>query len=366
MAKQYGMAIDMGKCVGCGTCAIACKTENNTRHEDLVNGRKYNWLDFINTESGKFPNPKFMSMPVQCNHCADAACVTACPVDPDANGRKAMFKTDTGITMHDDSRCIGCQKCVDACPYSDKNTITAGVQYSVISYNPSGASSHPFWSDVTSVHATGTSTPKAIADLAVAVPPYKHDYTHAFYEAVRKPAITEKCYFCEHRVLVGELPYCVVSCPTQARTFGDVNDSKSDLSKLLKANNYSRLKDNAGVFLGAFENGTKPNVYYLSHPTAPATPVKEEKVNEVKEMRVFPNPVINHATIEFDLIHSTAVVISIYDIKGNIVKKYDEQKFPAGTNEFRIDVIGLSQGLYICSLVAADGVKMTANILVPN
>ena len=121
MAVKYGMLIDLGKCVGCGTCAIACKTENNTRHEDLVNGRKYNWADFHVAVTEAFPDTKFQATPVLCNHCGertinDPPCVQICPVAPDADGNKAIWKTDTGITMRDDSRCIGCQKCIEKSP----------------------------------------------------------------------------------------------------------------------------------------------------------------------------------------------------------------------------------------------------------
>ncbi len=73
---KYGMVIDLQKCVGCGSCAIACKTENNT--QDRAKGQTFNWADFIITTEGKYPNPKFTPRPVLCNHCTDAPCVAAC------------------------------------------------------------------------------------------------------------------------------------------------------------------------------------------------------------------------------------------------------------------------------------------------
>ena len=104
MSKQYGMVIDLQKCVGCGCCTMTCKTENNTQAR--ANGQTFNWSDIISREEGKFPNPSYTAIPVLCNHCSDAPCVKACPVQP-----KSMFKTADGITMHNDERCIGCRRC---------------------------------------------------------------------------------------------------------------------------------------------------------------------------------------------------------------------------------------------------------------
>ena len=101
------MVIDLQKCVGCGACAIACKTENNTPNRDTARGQTFNWADFLMYTEGKFPKVKFSAMPVLCNHCSNAPCVAACPVKP----QKAMFKTPDGITMHNDERCIGCRRC---------------------------------------------------------------------------------------------------------------------------------------------------------------------------------------------------------------------------------------------------------------
>jgi Fe-S-cluster-containing dehydrogenase component len=66
---KYGMVIDLQKCVGCGACALACKTENNT--QDRTNGQTFNWADFIHRTEGKFPNVNYTAMPVLCNHCSN-------------------------------------------------------------------------------------------------------------------------------------------------------------------------------------------------------------------------------------------------------------------------------------------------------
>jgi len=241
---QYAMVIDLKKCVGCGACALACKTENNTGLRR--DGQTHNFADFQHETSGKFPNTKFMTRPVLCNHCTDAPCVEACPVEP-----KAMFKTEDGITMHDDARCIGCRLCQDACPYS-KEEVGIG-ETSVISYTGESGPYEPFFADKTEVIKDCTSSGAELA-AKTDTPPHRTRYEHPSYEDVRRSNITEKCIFCDHRLKNGELPWCVLACPSKARIFGDREDPNSDVAKLLKKHTATVLKP---------EEGTKPNVFYI-------------------------------------------------------------------------------------------------------
>lgn len=247
MPKQYGMVIDLQKCVGCGACAFACKAENNT--QAAGNGQTFNWADFIYREEGTFPNVTFTAMPVLCNHCSDAPCVDACPVKP-----KAMFKTADGITMHNDARCIGCRRCQKECPYSATDVKKQNAAYSVISYNASGEETHAFYRDDTELIKGCTSSGAEVATKAGALPPGQNKYSHPDYVSIRRKGVVEKCIFCEHRVKKGEQPNCVVVCPSRARIFGDLNDPTSEAAKLLKKYKGMRLKEG---------EGTSPNVYYI-------------------------------------------------------------------------------------------------------
>ncbi len=242
---QYAMVIDLHKCSGCGACALACKTGNNTAN--TANGQAHNWADFQVEVSGKFPKTKYTMRPVLCNHCTDAPCVEACPVTP-----KAMYKTKDGITMHNDERCIGCRACQDACPYSRMEV--QGNEYSVISYNEEGQPYRPEFVDKTELIPGCTTSGAEMAAKAGAIPAHRTAYDHPDYQDVRRDGITEKCIFCEHLVKKGQLPNCVVACPSKARTFGDIQDTNSDVAKIVKKYNGSVLRP---------EEGTKPNVYYI-------------------------------------------------------------------------------------------------------
>jgi len=246
---QYAMLIDLRKCVGCGACALACKTENNTALRR--NGQTYNWADFIHETAGTFPNTTYRTLPVLCNHCSNAACVEACPVEP-----KAMFKTSDGITMHNDERCIGCRACQEACPYSMDQVKNDGAsgEYSVISYNEEGKPTQPFYADKTEMIKGCSASGAEVAARTGATPPHQTQYYHPDYESVRRDNIVEKCIFCDHRVKNNELPFCVEACPSGARIFGDISDATSEAAKLLKMHKNFVLKPEAG---------TSPNVYYI-------------------------------------------------------------------------------------------------------
>lgn len=254
---RFGMVIDLQRCVGCGACAMACKADGNTRTRG--DGQSYNWADFLIKTEGTFPNVVHTAIPVMCNHCSNAPCVEACPVTP-----KAMYKTPEGITMHDDATCIGCRACQAACPYSHAeldDTSLNGETYSVISFNPQGADTQPFWSDKTAMIPGLTASAAEIAKKSGALAPAMNRFAGGDVDPVRRAGVVEKCTFCYHRVSNGLQPACVEACPAKARIFGDQEDANSDIAKVLKAKASFRLKE---------EKGTKPNVHYVGKYSARA------------------------------------------------------------------------------------------------
>ncbi|MBI2831734.1 MAG: 4Fe-4S dicluster domain-containing protein [Chloroflexi bacterium] len=218
--KKFGLAIDVGACIGCRRCMWACKEENNipdtitplwievfrmedsaglTGHpsmEDLLNGST--------TSYEKSPEEGHWYMPAQCNHCDNPPCVKVCPVG-------ATYKDKDGLVLMDYDRCIGCRFCVVACPYSARR------------FN---------WSN-----------PSVAADKVNPLVP------------LRPVGVVEKCTFCVHRTRQGKLPRCVEVCPVGARHFGDLNNPDSEVSRILKANPGFRLLE---------EVNTKPNIWYIT------------------------------------------------------------------------------------------------------
>lgn len=106
----------------------------------------------------------------------------------------ATYKSKTSIVLIDPSFCINCGNCIPACPYGAR---------------------------------------------------YRHPGKKA----------ADKCDFCSHRLKKGLEPACVVTCPTRARVFGDLNDPKSEVSRMVKEGNLLRLVDP--------KVDTKPNIFYL-------------------------------------------------------------------------------------------------------
>ncbi|MHC4937992.1 MAG: 4Fe-4S dicluster domain-containing protein [Planctomycetota bacterium] len=243
--KRYGMVIDLQNCVGCGACALACKSENNTR--GAIDGQSFNWADFMIEETGAFPEVGFTVMPVLCNHCAKAPCVESCPTTP-----KAMYKAADGITMHNDDRCIGCRQCQEACPYSAVDIREENRQYSVISFHEKPA--YDRYRDPSELIPNATASGAEITRRTEQLPPHRTMYRHPDYGSVRRMEVTEKCTFCAHRLADGLMPACVDACPADARFFGDLNDADSVVAKKIKSNKTMRLQE---------DKGTEPSIYYI-------------------------------------------------------------------------------------------------------
>ena len=84
--------------------------------------------------------------------------------------------------------------------------------------------------------------------------PYYNSEREETLDGIRSKGVVEKCTFCDHRVKHGKLPYCVESCPSDARVFGDLDDPNSSVSRLLGKYKPYRLKS---------QSGTEPYVFYI-------------------------------------------------------------------------------------------------------
>ena len=111
-----GILYDPSKCIGCRACQMACKqwnelpAESNDAQElweTPLNLSAITW-NIIKLREDDPPETRFFNY--QCMHCADAACVTACPSG-------ALFKDENGFTAYDRSKCIGCGYCTQWCPF---------------------------------------------------------------------------------------------------------------------------------------------------------------------------------------------------------------------------------------------------------
>ena len=100
---QMGFIHNNVDCIGCRACEMACKDKNG-----LSAGPRFRRVQYI--EGGVFPNVFAFKINMSCNHCAEPACLPACPTG-------AIFKRkDNGVVDIDSTLCIGCRKCEAACP----------------------------------------------------------------------------------------------------------------------------------------------------------------------------------------------------------------------------------------------------------
>ncbi len=102
--SQYGMLVDLRRCIGCHACSVACKSEF-----DVPLGVTRSWVEYI--EKGTYPDVTRSFLPRLCNHCSDPPCVDVCPTGA------TWKREEDGIVVVDPDTCIGCKYCIQACPY---------------------------------------------------------------------------------------------------------------------------------------------------------------------------------------------------------------------------------------------------------
>ncbi|QFR49712.1 molybdopterin oxidoreductase [Sulfurimonas lithotrophica] len=150
--EQYRFHFDATACVGCRCCEVACNEQNN-------NPSDIKWRRVGEMEGGEFPVFTQIFNSMSCNHCIDPECLKGCPTN-------SYIKIDkTGIVVHEDETCIGCQYCTWNCPYG--------------------------------------------------VPTFHEERN-----------IVTKCHMCHERLDVGQTPACVQACPSGAIEIEVVNVKK--------------------------------------------------------------------------------------------------------------------------------------------
>src|SRR5690606_1387525 len=134
---RWAMVVDVRKCIGCQACTVACIMENQVPED-----RFRTIVSTYEIRDGK--KTGVYMLPRLCNHCDDPPCIPVCPV-------QATYQQVDGTVVVDNTRCVGCGYCVQACPYDAR-----------------------------------------------------------FSNPVSQTA--DKCTFCAHRVAAGLLPACVETC----------------------------------------------------------------------------------------------------------------------------------------------------------
>ncbi len=203
---KLGMVINKSRCTGCRTCVLACKMQNN-----VPMGINWNRIDNDGARpdgcQGTYPDVTRNVYPVACQHCESAPCVDNCPTG-------ASYKDEMGRVLVNYDACIGCETCIQSCPYG-------------------------------------------VRTMNEAEPVRDPDFNYGDWRVPVRPGnVVEKCTLCKERTDESEKPMCVVCCPMKARVFGDLDDPESEASKLLEAHG-----DTVEVLLK--EAGTNPQVFYI-------------------------------------------------------------------------------------------------------
>jgi len=251
---QWGMTIDLGLCVGCAACVVACQSENNipiVGKNEVARQREMHWLRIDRYYAGPADDPQGVNQPMLCQHCESAPCESVCPVNATVHDRE-------GLNVMVYNRCIGTRHCSNNCPYKVR-------RFNFFDYHR---------------RPDRGSRPREEWDLLSLV--RNPDVT------VRMRGVIEKCTFCVQRleqakiaraVSAGASPpkavadgevqtACQQACPAGAIEFGNLRDPASRVS---------RARANPRAYAVLQSLNTRPRVLYLArvrnpNPAMPGAP----------------------------------------------------------------------------------------------
>ncbi|MGD8779352.1 MAG: TAT-variant-translocated molybdopterin oxidoreductase [Ignavibacteria bacterium] len=231
--NKWAMAIDLNKCLSCGSCVTSCNVENNipvVGKDQVAVGREMQWIRIDRYYSGTPDEPEVSTQPMLCQHCDNAPCENVCPVN-------ATNHSPDGLNQMVYNRCVGTRYCANNCPYKVR-------RFNFFNFRDNFADSY-----------------------------YDNELTYLVNNpevTVRSRGVMEKCTFCVQRIMEersnaikdnrevdGEniVTACQEACPTNAIVFGDANDVDSKVSKYRKHDLAYHVLEELNV---------RPNVTYLA------------------------------------------------------------------------------------------------------
>lgn len=206
---RWAMVIDLRNCIGCGTCQEICNQLNNVPPGG-------SWRRLVERTIKTDSTQKRLFLTMSCMHCDDPPCLEVCPTG-------ATYQRVDGIVDIKEGLCVGCGACVLACPYKARS-INFAEKMSC--YDKDG-------NELNMQDRIGICTK---CDFCLKV-------VDAGLENGQQPGVDPDA-----------TPKCVRYCLGNALYFGDRDDPKSEISRLISENQTVCLQE---------ELGTNPSVYYI-------------------------------------------------------------------------------------------------------
>ena len=247
---KWGMSIDLNTCTGCSACVVACTAENNVSvvgKTQVQRAHEMHWLRIDRYFTGDLENPDVVFQPMLCQHCDNAPCENVCPV-------AATNHSSEGLNQMTYNRCIGTRYCANNCPYKVR-------RFNWLDFN--GSDSFP-----------DNQKPLIGIDTNEVILQMNDDLTRMVLNpdvTVRSRGVIEKCSFCVQRLQESKLEAkkqqdptmvrnvkvaCAQACPSDCITFGNINDTQSDVFK-------ARADKNRNFYV-LEQLHVLPNVSYLA------------------------------------------------------------------------------------------------------